>query len=1655
MKKELLLFLGALLCLFLQANAQTVIGHQNADRFPTDASGDSTYGLTYLPSSYAGNPTKKYPLILFLHGAGQVGSGLSGLNNLITDGLPKNIANGLQPSAVNPKDGQTYEFIVVSPQDANWSPNYNTIKYILPNILSKYHVDTTRIYITGLSAGGDGAWTVMGSGDDPFVRRFAAVATASSAQADGVNGLTTPQVEANLAKTGSVYGVAAWAVVGDNDGLDGNSINYINSINSFSPAPAIKAKYTDIAVIGHSAWIQLYDPAWRSDVNYYGTNCVAAPLMPNGSDGHGLGTGKTPDSLNVYEWFLLYTKGTAATTPTANAGSGQTITLPTNSITLTGSGTAGSGHTISSYGWTKISGGTATITSPSSASTTVTGLVQGTYVFRLTVTNNAAATATSDVTITVNAASGGTYAPPVITGGADQTITLPVDSVSLSSLYTLTGASFTSLVWTKFLSPGQTRKRLGIIGSSTSAGGGASTFDSSYVGRLKALYVGNGIVDSVIDLGQFGYNPYQAMPTGYVPPADVTTKLAPSDVPDPANNITALLGHHPTHVIINFPTNGFDVLTMPEIMLPFQKFADTLTSLGIIWYITTTQARSDEPFASQATQNFLQVVRDSLINRFGSHVINFYDNMVIPGTTQKIPAYDAGDGIHFNDLGHLQLFRQVVGANMFQAAAASPSVIATPSAQNTKVRGLSQGLNKFQVTVLDSHKQKNNAIVTITVNPVGGPVTVYPPCGSRHRYEITPNSDTAFWASVGGSPDVSAFQPGDTLAFPAHNTMGNYWTYITLDGFHGNPACPLVMTNEGGQTWVRGNTITISNSTYVKVTGSGTAGVHYGWLLTGTNPALRGQGPFSIEINNRSKNVEIDSVSIHNVGLGIQSETNPDCADSLDYPNWVLDSLLIHDNSIVGIWNEGMYIGITSPDNAPYDPRPVTCNGVTKFPIPMKTGYVRIWNNLVDSTGRGGIQLANAVNGVSEIDHNTVKHSGMNGDDAQGTAISLGLYTHAYIHDNTISDTYTWAIASIGACGTNIPIRIENNHMDSSGYLVHYDLSNTGKETINPATEPTLSDTLTYPYAIWVDTRQRLYTTDNPPGTAVHGQDSTQFWIRNNVIGRFKCFTSTRDNQSAIQIEDHSPGLQSTGNIICNNTSSLGQTIAIYTGNAGHPVSYSSNCSGTVAANAGSNQTITLPLDSVLLNGSGSSGTIASYLWTKVSGPNTPVIRKPDSVGTRVAGLLSGTYVFQLSLNSGASTSQVTVVVNPAGGGGGSGPKKGNQNVDRFPTDASGDSTYGLTWLPSSYASNPAKKYPLILFLHGSSQKGSGLSGLDTLITAGIPKLIANGFQPSAVDPRDGQTYEFIVVSPQDPGFTPNYNTIKYILPGILSRYHVDTSRIYFTGLIAGGDGVFTCLGSGDSSFIKKIAAAATASSLEADGVNGLTDVQVAAQFRNTSKKYGVRVWTVAGDQDGLIGADLRYHDSLNISSPTPPDKLTLIGGEGDTTWRRLYDTAYRPRLNYYGNTANCNNGCPSITSPDNNGSPVRGTGATQDSLNIYEWFLLYARGSGGVGGSAATPGTVSVVTQPFPAGGDTRIYPNPASTGQVTVEVANAERGKLKIGVYDLSGRLLRQYLFDKQDDLFRQTLDLGPVSKGLYVLKLQYETANKPAAVFKLIKE
>jgi predicted peptidase len=118
--------------------------------------------LLYLPPGYTGQPDKKWPVVFFLHGAGERGSNLELVK---VHGLPQEI-----------QQGRDFPFIVVAPQcplEQRWEAQLEKLDKLYAEILADYRVRPERVYLTGLSMGGQGTW--FWSLAHP--RRFAAIAT--------------------------------------------------------------------------------------------------------------------------------------------------------------------------------------------------------------------------------------------------------------------------------------------------------------------------------------------------------------------------------------------------------------------------------------------------------------------------------------------------------------------------------------------------------------------------------------------------------------------------------------------------------------------------------------------------------------------------------------------------------------------------------------------------------------------------------------------------------------------------------------------------------------------------------------------------------------------------------------------------------------------------------------------------------------------------------------------------------------------------------------------------------------------------------------------------------------------------------------------------------------------------------------------------------------------------------------------------------------------------------------------------------------------------------------------------------------------------------------------------------------------------------------
>jgi RHS repeat-associated protein len=143
--------------------------------------------------------------------------------------------------------------------------------------------------------------------------------------------------------------------------------------------------------------------------------------------------------------------------PVVSAGANQTITLPTNSVTLNGTATDdGLPNSTLAIQWSVLAsanGSTVTFSQPTSAVTQATFSGPGQYVLQLSA-NDSQYTTSATTTITVNQPV--VNQPPVVSAGANQTIQLPTKSVVLAGTATDDGlpSGILNVQWSEIAGPG-------------------------------------------------------------------------------------------------------------------------------------------------------------------------------------------------------------------------------------------------------------------------------------------------------------------------------------------------------------------------------------------------------------------------------------------------------------------------------------------------------------------------------------------------------------------------------------------------------------------------------------------------------------------------------------------------------------------------------------------------------------------------------------------------------------------------------------------------------------------------------------------------------------------------------------------------------------------------------------------------------------------------------------------------------------------------------------------------------------------------------------------------------------------------------------------------------------------------------------------------
>jgi predicted peptidase len=179
--------------------------------------------LLYLPPKYE-KGTEKWPLVVFLHGAGETGNDI---NKVKEHGPPK---------LVEKKD---FPFILISPQAPTRGWNPEAVNGLIDDVMAHYRVDPDRVYLTGLSMGGYGTWALAAAYPDKF------------AAAVPICGGGNPSAAAKLKN------LPLWVFHGAKD-------TTVNPVQSKTMVEAVKkaggnVKFTLYPEAGHDSWTEAYN----------------------------------------------------------------------------------------------------------------------------------------------------------------------------------------------------------------------------------------------------------------------------------------------------------------------------------------------------------------------------------------------------------------------------------------------------------------------------------------------------------------------------------------------------------------------------------------------------------------------------------------------------------------------------------------------------------------------------------------------------------------------------------------------------------------------------------------------------------------------------------------------------------------------------------------------------------------------------------------------------------------------------------------------------------------------------------------------------------------------------------------------------------------------------------------------------------------------------------------------------------------------------------------------------------------------------------------------------------------------------------------------------------------------------------------------------
>jgi predicted peptidase len=219
------------------------------------------------------------------------------------------------------------------------------------------------------------------------------------------------------------------------------------------------------------------------------------------------------------------------------------------------------------------------------------------------------------------------------------------------------------------------------------------------------------------------------------------------------------------------------------------------------------------------------------------------------------------------------------------------------------------------------------------------------------------------------------------------------------------------------------------------------------------------------------------------------------------------------------------------------------------------------------------------------------------------------------------------------------------------------------------------------------------------------------------------------------------------------------------------------------------------------------------------------------------------------------SIASLLVTANQTGAANQTGDKAGTQAEKQFSSEKY--KIQYLIYLPEDYGKGD-KRWPVMMFLHGSGESGSDLK---KVLKHGPPKIC------------EDKKLQFIIVSPQSTGMGFQVEGLDLLLGDILAKYKCDRDRVYLTGLSMGGGGTWKFATDHPERF---------AAIVPICGAGG--DTKQAAKLKD------LPVWAFHGGKDTTVPLK-RSEDMVKAIKDAGGDaKLTVYPDAGHDSWTVTYN---------------------------------------------------------------------------------------------------------------------------------------------------------------------